>query len=256
MRRSRGGRRWELRCWLWMLVLLMSWTAVATGQEVSIARQDTHTVRVVYLVPSDRLIHSEYKAAIADAIANVQGWYHHELDGKTFLLRTGKRAVIVEIYVTSHVASWYTTNPNGCDVSIQFWCNALGDGFTVTGGDFNDPLNIWLFYIDADPACGQITGGTSGVALLPANDLRGLVGQPNQPPCVEEPPDTAGICRWVGGLAHELGHAFKLPHPSGCQDSDPATDCPSDALLWLGFRDYPETYLLPEDATLLGVGKG
>jgi hypothetical protein len=251
MRCSRGRSCRELRYWPWMLVMLLSWTAVATAQDRAGAQPDTPTVRVVYLVPSDRETQSEYHAAIADAIANVQGWYHHELGGQTFLLRAAKRAVLVETYVTAHVASWYATNPNGCDVSVQFWCNALGEGFTLTGGGFNDPLHIWVFYIDADPACGQLTGGTSGVALLPANDLRGLVGQPHQPTCPGESPDPAGICRWVGGLAHELGHAFGLPHPAGCEDSDSATVCPSDALMWLGFRDYPETYLLPEDITLL-----
>jgi cold shock protein len=52
----------------------------------------------------------------------------------------------------------------------------LADGFALTGGRFFDPENRWIFYLDADPACGQITGGTSGVALLPANDLRGSPG--------------------------------------------------------------------------------
>jgi hypothetical protein len=127
----------------------------------------------------------------------------------------------------------------------------VADAFGLTGGGFFDPNNIWVFYIDSDPACGQVTGATSGVAVLPANDLRGLAGEPNIPPCPDDLPDTAGVCRWVGGLGHELGHALGLPHPAACEDSDPTTICPSDALLWLGYITYPNTYLLDEDKAIL-----
>jgi len=223
-----------------MCALLMLGTTMAEG---------TPTVRMIYLVPSDRVIQPGYTAAIESAITQLQIWYRNEMgNGKTFLLHTP----MVEIYETPHPASWYAANPAG-DFVVWFWNNALADGFALTGGRFFDPENRWIFYIDADPACGQLTGGTSGVALLPANDLRGLTGQQNRPPCLGEPPDTAGICRWVGGLGHELGHAFDLPHPAGCEDSDPATFCPSDSLLWLGFREYPDTYLLPEDKVQLNA---
>jgi hypothetical protein len=115
---------------------------------------------------------------------------------------------------------------------------------------FNDPEDVWVFYIDADPACGQGVGGTSGVALLPANDLRGLVGEPNVPPCPGDSPDTGGVCRWIGGLGHELGHAFGLPHPPGCDQGM----CDEEAylsLMYVGYVFYPDTYFLEEDKTRL-----
>ena len=74
MRRSRCKSCWGLRYWPWMLVVLLSWAAVATGQDRTRAQPDTPAVRVVYLVPSDRVVHREYHAAIAGAIANVEGW--------------------------------------------------------------------------------------------------------------------------------------------------------------------------------------
>ena len=36
-----------------------------------------------------------------------------------------------------------------------------------------------------------------------------------------------------------------------CQDSDPTTVCPDNALLWLGYITYPEAYLLNEDRLAL-----
>ena len=204
-------------------------------------------VRVVYLVPADRIVNDEYIHRLKAAVEHLQIWTRNEMgDGTTFSL--SKRPV--EVIQTSQVAAWYSTNPAG-EFPLWFWNNALADAFALTGGSFFDPNNTWAFYIDADPDCGQAVGGTSGVALLPANDLRGLAGETNIPPCFGQLPDTAGVCRWVGGLGHELGHAFGLPHPLACEDSDSNSVCPSDTLLWLGYITYPQTFLLPEDKETL-----
>jgi PKD repeat protein len=205
----------------------------------------TPEVRIIYLIPSDKEFRQDYKDAIENAIKDVQTWYHNQMgNGKTFRLHIP----IVEVFHTAHPASWYSTHPTG-EYKDWFWDNVLKDGFKLTGGKFNDPNNIWIFYIDADPACRQLGGaGGGGVALLPANDLRGLVGEQNIPACPDESPDNAGVGRWIGGLAHELGHALGLPHPPECEDKDPSNDdnkCHS--LMYHGYRDYPNTFLLPED---------
>ena len=75
----------------------------------------------------------------------------------------------------------------------------------------------------------------------------------------------------VGGLAHELGHAFELGHPPGCDEGLPQTAkftyndgsfsseavnsvCDVYALMWLGFHwDYPETYLTDADKEVLNA---
>jgi hypothetical protein len=204
-------------------------------------------VRMLYMVPSDRAVRADYATAMENAIEHFRIWLHQKMpEGRTITLHDPA----VEILRTAHDAAWYATNPNG-DAGLRFWNNCLLDGFALTGGGFNDPQNRWVFYIDADPACGQATGATQGVALLPANDLRGLVGEQNLPPCAGGTPDTLGPCRWVGGLGHELGHALLLPHPPGCEDANPATPCPSNALLWLGYQTYPSASLLTEDIASL-----
>jgi hypothetical protein len=146
--------------------------------------------------------------------------------------------------VTSHDSAYY--NANNQAGLFEFFFRAVGDGFEATGGGFNDPDAVWVYYIDADPACGQGIGGASGVALLSANDLRGLVGEPNVPPCIGDPPDTSGVCRWIGGLGHELGHALGLPHPPGCEQGT----CSAEAffsLMFFGYTVYPDTHFLDED---------
>ena len=57
------------------------------------------------------------------------------------------------------------------------------------------------------------------------------------------------VSRLIGGLGHELGHAFGLPHPPGCDAGSPA--CPTQALMWLGYITYPNAFLLPEDKSTL-----
>jgi hypothetical protein len=74
------------------------------------------------------------------------------------------------------------------------------------------------------------------VAVLPQHDLRGLIG--------EEP---APVSRFIGGLGHELGHAFGLPHPASC----PGPACTDQTLIWLGYITYPDSFLLPEDKQAL-----
>lgn len=214
-------------------------------------------VRVVYLVPSDKAIRSDYASAITEAFLNLQEFYRREMgSGFTFALHSP----VVEVYRLPHAASWYSTNPSraGAAQSQWFWENTLNDGFALTGGGFNDPNNRWFFYIDADTACGQSIGGNAGVAVVAANDLRGLVGEQNIPPCPTDPPDNSGRLRWIGGAGHELGHSFNVPHPPGCGGGGPNYGCTGGAfaagsLMWVGYASYPNTYLLPENKQALSA---
>lgn len=208
------------------------------------ATNQASQVRMIYLVPSDREPQPDYVAAIERGIRSVQIFYRNQLgNGMTFHLHTP----VVEVYKTSHPASYYATS---------IWSRALEDGFKVTHGRFDDPHNRWVFYIDADPDChnGGTFGGTQGVALLPKNDLRGLSGVKAVHICPNDGfSDHDNLCRWIGGLGHELGHAFGLPHPAACDKQIPGAPCPAQALMWTGYTTYPGTFLLPEDKRSLGA---
>jgi hypothetical protein len=209
--------------------------------------QGSRQVRVVYLVPSDKIIRADYHDAIAKAISDLQVFYRDQVGGG---LTYSIHAPAVEIYQTSHPSDYYSTGYN--ERAGGFFESVLADGFALAGGGFNDPNNRWLFYVDADLVCGQYTGASSGVALLPANDLRGLTGQPTVRICPNDSNDMWGVNRWVGGLGHELGHTLGLPHPPGC-DAGACTGGPYafNSLLYVGYASYPNTYLLDEDRTTL-----
>ena len=216
----------------------------------TLAPQGPKRVRMVYLIPSDKPYRKDYQVAIGNAILHLQNFYQAEVGGGYSF---STHAPIVEVYRTSHPASYYSTFPNSGP--NDFFSSVLGDGFALSGGGFNDPNNRWIYYVDADHACGQGIGGVAGVALLAANDLRGLTGEQNIPPCGGTP-DNGGVCRWIGGLGHELGHALGLPHPPGCdQGSCAGGSFAFNSLMYFGFSIYPNTYLLQDDKNhLLNTG--
>jgi len=198
-------------------------------------------VRLVYLVPSDRAARDDYRGAIGNAILSLQHFYQRQV-GNSFAFST--HTPLVEVRFLSRPSTFYAslTSPN------SFFTTVLNDGFAVSGGRFDDPNFRWLYYIDADEACRQGVGAARGVALMPANDLRGLTGQPWIDRCTGAQ-NFAPYERWVGGLGHELGHTFGLPHPPGC---DPPNnncfggDLARNSLMWTGYANYPNTYLLEE----------
>ena len=205
---------------------------------------------MIYLVPSDKSPRADYQNAIANAISDLQGFYWNQMgSGYAFSLH----APIVEVYQTPHPAAFYSTGNNSRPGG--FYENVLNDGFALTGGGFDDPNNRWIFYIDADLVCGQYTGGTNGIALLPANDLRGLTNQSTIPVCPSDHPSMLSVNRWIGGLGHELGHALGLPHPPGCDNGNCAGgQYAYNSLMYIGYLYYPNTYLLDENKALLLAG--
>src|SRR4051812_9466228 len=208
--------------------------------------QASKQVRIIYLVPADKSARVDYENALANAISDLQVFYRNQMGGYGFSLHSP----IVEVYQTPHAAAFYSTGVNSRPGG--FYENVLADGFALTGGGFNDPNNRWIFYIDADLICGQYTGGTSGIALLPANDFRGLTSQPTVPICPSDRSETLSVGRWIGGLGHELGHAFNLPHPPGCDSGNCAGGQNAYySLMYIGYYYYPNTYLLDENKLLL-----
>lgn len=204
-------------------------------------------VRTVYIVPSDKTPNPKYAQAIGAALRHLQIFYRNELgNGQSFSVYDP----IVETLQTKHSTSYYATHDGGGDAKQRHYDNVADDGFAHTNGKYNDPNFRYVFYVDSDPPCGQLQGaGGDGVTVLPANDLRGLVGEKQVAICPNDPDYGFGVCRWVGGLGHELGHALGLPHPPGCDAG--SADCDSNDLMWLGYSTYPKTYIRDSEQKLL-----
>lgn len=215
-------------------------SVIAVPAQTRRKQTDSPTVRMVYLIPYDRDYRKDYEDGMKAAAQSTQLWYLLQTPGITFRLDKD----VVQVVRLPHNAEWYSTAPNG-DFWGWFWANVLGDAFQATGAQFSDPQHIWVFYIDADNGCGQGVGAGGGVVLVAANDLRGLAGEPFQPVCPWDF-DEGKRCRWIGGLGHELGHTFNLPHPS-----EPMDDHAYWSLMYMGYTTYPDTWLLDWDKQIL-----
>ena len=214
------------------LVLVL---AILTSLQVAAS-----SVRFIYLVPSNRIVDQSVVESIEVAAMEVREWYATQMgNGSTFALHDP----VVQVIQSAHGDEWYSA---GCEDTEPwcFWYRVKDDAKALAGVRFNDAEYVWVIYVDAEPACGQSAGATAGgVVILPRHDLEGITGATGvQYQCGEV--ETRGVDRWIGGLAHELGHAFGLPHPPACEDRSVFTRCPADCLMFTGYVNYPNTYLL------------
>jgi hypothetical protein len=200
---------------------------------------NSRKVHVVYLIPSDKTLQPTYVANLATGARHLQGFFSSKLAGKTFTLTDP----IVTVLNSTHDSAWFGTG--------SFHYNIVGEASTLTGVDvFNDPDGRWLLYADVQAPCNNGTGATASVATFPAQDLQGLAQRPVFDSC-SGAQDSSGRCRWVGGMGHELGHTLGLPHPSACEDNDPTTVCPDQALMWIGYTTYPDAFFTQSDLATL-----
>ncbi|MFT7560550.1 MAG: hypothetical protein ACI93R_002471 [Flavobacteriales bacterium] len=206
------------------LLVLFTVASLAISQ-FGFAQTTSPKVNFFYLIPSDSSYNQAYEDGIKKAALSIQSFYSEQLGGSVYATTNPT----VDVIYSANDTAWHAD---------QMWSRSID----TVGATFNDPNNIYIIYVDALASCtpNNPIGGTSGIAVLAKNDLHGLAGEPIEADCNGNF-DLQDESRWFGGLGHELGHALGLPHPAGCDAG--LSSCDSDSIMWLGFRDYPNTYL-------------
>jgi hypothetical protein len=164
-----------------------------TGGSAAGGNPPTGTMRVFYLRPSDVAVDQRYPDGIGKVMVDAQTFFQQQL-GKTFRLNNP----IVEVIVGEHVRSWYETTANGGD---KYWWSAANAQQEIARRlNLTIPDPRWMVVSEVSAEGDGAGGGaTGGWVLLCGHDADGGAGYPTNK------------ARWVGGMVHELGHAFGLP---------------------------------------------
>jgi PKD domain len=215
---------------------LMALTAIATHAEA----EEPRVVRVLYLIPQDRAFRADYSAAVENAMASLRTWYQNQLSGKTFTLAHSRP----ETCILPQPAAYYARDS---------WNKIFADVQRCAPVTYASSSVTWVIYADVVHECntpGRLGAGTTGLTIMGRQDLEGLIGAPYVVfDCGEV--FSSPIGRYIGGAGHELGHAFRLPHPPGCDAGLPT--CDWNALMWTGYAAYPNTYFRADEKAILAA---
>jgi hypothetical protein len=150
-------------------------------------------VRVLYFLPIDRPWTQSKEDLIVQASRDVQTWYaHHTDDGRTFVWGGN-----VERVSGSQASSYY---------NADLWGRVLSE-LSSRGYPIWQAQTVFQVWVDG---AGRWAGGSTfhdwaGVSMLGAE---GFI----QVGCVPTHPSN-WPCTPAGAMAHEIGHAFGMPHP-------------------------------------------
>lgn len=205
-------------------------------------------IKIIYVVPKDRKERQDFTSAITDAVRRFQTWLGARLGGAT--IRIASPAITV--FHSQRDAAWFQGDASP---SSNFWRVTTREmaGFGLV--KYNDPGMRYLIFVDADLRCGQSGAGGEGIAVLEANNLKGLVGDPIVPACLARSgADIQSRDRWIGGVGHELLHTLGLGHADQYEDCRDAA-CQNSALMKFGYVRYPNAELRPQDKLFLRNSK-
>ena len=206
---------------------------------------DGPSVRVVYAIPSDREFSQRYSDGIRRGLELLQWWIGDQLDGPTFAIHGDPEPCRMSEPESFYIEDAWTRVFNGVQHCAPV--GYAGDEFIwIVYADVWDyaPLEVVLQATPEDCLGGRLGAGMRGIAMFGGWDLYGLSTSR-----FLQCGSITGIDRWIGGLGHELGHAFGLPHPSDC-DAE-LLSCPFWVLMSGGYADWPHTFLLDEEKAAL-----
>ena len=195
-------------------------------------------VRVIYATPLDVEVNPVYMEALPTVYAHIQDWFAGKLEGLTFEVQ----APIPQHCTLPQRGDYYAGHKDG-------YTRVIEDIQHCAPVSWGSPFFVWAIYVDTPFVCdvGALGAGGGGTTIMHGDDLEGL-SNPNGHTQCGFPRTHMG---YVGGTAHELGHAFGLPHPPGCDEG--LDTCDQEAMMQWGYTVYPNTYLRDDDIANLKV---
>ncbi len=239
------------------IVFVLVLTAGLFMAKKSVDAHDTYTdteykVKVYYFYPTDYTPDERYIRAIDPFVKNIQDWYAYNLYGYTF----SSDPVIT--YQGLKTADEYISNGPP-------WARIMEELGVVCGTGPSKIITL-VFLARTVPHAGgrpcvidnwYVGGTTNGDATVSESDLDAEIVATQTGFCPNGFPLGDWRCSPMaqrGGVAHELGHAFTLPHPPGC-DIEYYDYC-ARTLMWSWWKwpnvRFLNRYDIPEKQTLLG----
>ncbi len=199
-------------------------TGVPATQEGMNVPTAAYNVLPVLFVPKDLTPNVHYIIEITRRMEQIQRWYAEQLRGITFTLEPV--VTLIGTYERDHYYQPCFPPVMACDWGYALWDNISRDVEQNMGMSFRDDRVIALF-IQNDGMGGTALGG-GNIAL---NGLGTAVGDCLTPGCMYRLNE--------GGLAHELGHAFGLPHTEGEEYAR--------SIMGQAFYDFPRATVVNSD---------
>lgn len=199
------------------------------------------TVRLLYFRAQDDPLDQTLVAAFEEGLADVRLWYGRQM-GKTFRLDTP-----VEVVGGKTVAEYCADL--GCQPASE-WGAAFRAVVTELEErgyvDRSDPQSVYIIAVQTyeisstmgDPGDTWFSGAGGGVSTVGRQVLLDIAAGCDDDCTIRN--------RALGMIAHELGHAFNLPHPHEdvySQGRDPCDEHCSRTVMW-AYPAYPDVGLL------------
>ncbi len=213
-----------------LALITLSALAAASSWAGNLTGSSAYDTIVIYFYPNDYQPSQQYIDQIDPSMANVRDWYAAQLDGKTF---TAQPVVVVQ---GQRKADYYNAGGVWTPVLTELRDRHYTDycGFHTTLVFVAGSLN----FVGGGGSCDAAYSGSDGGIAMLNETLFDQYG-----------------ASFRGIIAHELGHAFTLPHPLGCGSGNDPAYC-SQTVMW-GWWTWPNIGLLdlavaPEKQALAG----